>query len=109
MTTTTDNSVKETGIDQTIPCSSLSINRRNPGHWDIYMNNIGRAFRIRGGPGAYSVFDERSRYIDKNHKDDEPKKFKTVQAAIGYITDLLMYELIVVEGQTPATIESWNI
>ena len=90
-------------------CYSFSVNHRNPGHWDVYMNQIGRAFRIRGGPGKYTVLDERSIYIDKDHVNDEPRSFKTVQSAIGYITEMLMYELIVAEGQTPTVIESWNV
>ena len=81
---------------------SFSINYRNYGHWDITNRDEGRLFRIRGGPGKYCVIDERERNVPT-------KYFKTVQACISFITDELMFELIVAEGQTPQVIESWNV
>lgn len=75
---------------------------RNYGHWDVYQNN-GRIFRIRGGPGAYCVLDERG------ERNTPKKEFRTVQACMTYICDDLMFELIVAEGQEPQIIESWNI
>ncbi len=85
--------------------SSFSVNRRNwggHGHWDIYGKD-GRMFRIRGGPGKYSVYDERL------ERPIGPKSFKTVIACMNYICDELMFELIVADGQTATIIESWNI
>ena len=75
---------------------------RNYGHWDIWQNNE-RIYRIRGGPGKYWISGEHSR------QDDQDKEFKTLQACMTYITDLLMYELIIAEGQKPIVIEKWNI
>lgn len=60
---------------------------RSYGHWDIYQQE-GRIFTIRGGPGKYCVFDER-----EDHRREEPKEFKTVQACMSYICDDLMFEL----------------
>lgn len=79
----------------------FGVTYRNYGHWDI-GNQDGRMFCIRGGPGKYYVTDERKR-------DIPIKDFKTVQACMSWICDELMFELIVVEGQVPTTIESWNI
>lgn len=81
---------------------NFSVNKRNPGHWDIYGNK-GRLFRIRGGPGRYVVFDERK------EENKEAQYFKTVSGCMVYICDILMWELIVAEGQTPTTIESWQV
>ena len=75
---------------------------RNYGHWDIWQNNE-RIYRIRGGPGKYWISGEHSR------QDDQDKEFKTVQACMTYITDLLMYELIIAEGQKPIVIEKYNL
>ena len=75
---------------------------RNYGHWDIWQNDE-RIYCIRGGPGKYIVLGDNSRR-------DEPKQiFKTVSTCMSYICDKLMFELIVVEGQKPIIIESWNI
>lgn len=82
---------------------SFSVSYRNYGHWDIYYRNVGRIFRIRGGPGKYVVIDEREGV------DNKPLPFKTVQACMSYVCDELMFELIVAEGQEPQIIESWNI
>jgi hypothetical protein len=84
----------------------FSVNYRNPGHWDIGSRQHGRSFAIRGGPGRVVVRDERLR-PDQGRPDS--LVFKTVQAAMIYITDILMFELIVVEGQEPEVIKSWNI
>lgn len=82
---------------------NFSVNWRNCGHWDIYGDK-GRLFCIRGGPGAYYVRDERDKSVNKSGKD-----FKTVASCMGYICDELMFELIIADGQTPQTIESWNV
>ena len=86
-----------------VPCSGFGVCRRNYGHWDI-ISNSSRIFRVRGGPGKYVVLDERD---EGERKCDAT--FKTVGACMGYICDELMFELIVAEGQTPTTIERWNI
>lgn len=81
---------------------NFTVVYRNYGHWDI-VDDTGRKFRIRGGPGAYVVMDERS----KETYGDTP--FNTVQACMGHICDKLMFELIIAEGQEPTVIESWNV
>lgn len=73
--------------------------RRNYGHWDIYSGGK-RIYRIRGGPNAYVVLPT---------YDEPSMKFKTVQACMSYITDQLMFELIVAEGQDFEVIEKWNV
>jgi hypothetical protein len=83
--------------------SNFSVNRRNPGHWDIYVDRD-RAFCIRGGPGNYYVRDER-----EGKQQNMAPRMKTVGACMTWICDELMHELIVAEGQTPTTIESWNV
>lgn len=83
---------------------SFSVIKRNYGHWDIVIPNDGRIFRVRGGPGKYLVLDERPQHIRK-----QTQEFKTVSACMAYICDLLMFELIVAEGQEPINIESWNV
>ena len=62
---------------------------RNPGHWDIATELGGRAFRIRGEPGAVKVADER---VD----DSRPPPrhwllFKTVGTALAWCADELMH------------------
>ena len=79
----------------------FSVIYRNPGHWDVYAKSH-RIFRIRGGPGKYLVMDE-------TRKGKPNRVFKTVQACMSCICDELMHELIVVEGQEPQTIASWNL
>ena len=81
---------------------NFSVTRRNFGHWDIYTKEHGRVFRIRGGPGRYSAMDERK-------KPYPVTDFKTISACMQFITDELMFELIVAEGQEGQTIESWNV
>jgi len=83
----------------------FTVMYRNYGHWDIAQGGS-RAFRIRGGPGAYHTHDERD---EGPPFPREPKDFKTVQACMSYISDELMFELIVAEGQEPQIIESWNV
>lgn len=65
----------------------FSVIHRNPGHWDIICNE-GRLFRIRGNIGEIWVSDERN----QDHRRDDPQNFKTVAAAMAYITDQLMFE-----------------
>ncbi|MCJ7831457.1 MAG: hypothetical protein MUP86_02925 [Dehalococcoidia bacterium] len=81
---------------------SFKVLRRNPGHWDI-IDEGGRAFAIRGGPGAYYVRDEREKM-----KWTIPT-FKTLTSCMAFVCDELMHELIIAEGQTPTTIARWNI
>ena len=81
---------------------AFKVLRRTPGHWDIIDEN-GRAFAIRGGPGSYYVRDERERSTGAS------PKFKTVTACMAYVCDELMHELIVAEGQTPTNIKRWNV
>lgn len=82
---------------------NFSVIRRNYGHWDIMIDGD-RIFRVRGGPGKYSVIDER-----KQTEKKETPDFKTVGSCMTYICDKLMYELIVAEGQSPSLIEKWNV
>lgn len=91
----------------------FSIGYRNPGHWDIYAEQVKgkasawqdahpdgttsaqdggreRAFRIRGEPGAVIVIDERW-----NPHHPHPRQsltFRSVMAAMVYITEELMQE-----------------
>ena len=73
---------------------NFRVIRRNFGHWDVGIEGYGRAFAIRGGPGAYYVRDERPEGERKSIQN-----FATVQACMSYICDLLMWELLVAEGQ----------
>lgn len=68
---------------------SFTVNRRNPHHWDVYAGN-GRAFRIRGEPGAILVLDERYDRELPIHKTEV--QVKTVGEAITYIADIFMAE-----------------
>ena len=86
--------------------ASFSVTKRNIGHWDISQANVGRVFRIRGGPGSYWISDERE---GKGQNSRLLSDFKTVSACMSYICDQLMYELVVAEGQEVRTIEAWNI
>lgn len=78
--------------------SGFTVTCRNYGHWDISIERK-RAYRIRGGPGNYLVYDVKGVVHEA----------KTVQAAMSFLTDLLMFELVVAEGQDPVIIESWNV
>ncbi len=89
--------------------TSFSFNKRNHGHWDVWINGIGRAFTVRGGPSAYVVIDQRSRYIDQNHKDEETREFMSLPMALAYLTDKLTFELIATVSQKVQRIEDWNL
>jgi hypothetical protein len=86
---------------ETTKVKDFHVIRRNHGHWDIIADK-GRAFRIRGGPGRYLAMDERA-------KPYPVTPFKTIGTCMQYICDEMMFEIIVVNGQEPTTIESWNI
>jgi hypothetical protein len=81
---------------------SFSVNRRNPGHWDIHSDK-GRIFRLRGAPGAYNVYDDR-----EGKHGGEPTPFNTVSACMTYVCDQLMFELIKTQSQEIQIIEDWN-
>ena len=78
---------------------NFSVIHINYGHWDIINKQQGRLFRIRGGPGKYLAMDERKRPYPVT-------EFKTIGACMAFITDELMYELIIADGQKPKTIAS---
>lgn len=79
------------GCCEVIPADrhiNFTVVYRNPGHWDI-ATGYGRAFRIRGEPGAVKVADER---VD----DERPHPrgwiaFKTVGTALAWCADELMH------------------
>lgn len=81
----------------------FSVFRQNNGHWDVVNSNEGRLFRLRGGPGEWRVFDER-----KNCLENIPA-FKEQSAAMAFICTELMHELLMIEGQKPYVMESWNV
>lgn len=70
---------------------SFDVIWRNPGHWDI-THRTSRIFRIRGGEedvdGDVVVFDERP----PNERRGVHYRFKTIGAAMAYITAELMTE-----------------
>jgi hypothetical protein len=71
------------------PTGGFSIGYRNPGHWDI-ADRYGRAFRIRGEPGAVTVTDER---VDASRPFPRDwLRFKSIHAALLYIADEMMQE-----------------
>lgn len=85
--------------------NKFTVIKRNYGHWDIW-NDKERIYRIRGGPGSYTVIPDSSKIeIEK----EEPLNFNSVQACMSYICDKLMYELIIAEGQDFNVIERWNV
>ena len=86
--------------------NNFSVVRRNYGHWDICTKEDGRAFAIRGGPGRYYLRDERQ---DGSPRPRATTAFKTLGACMTFVCDVLMYELIVADGQQPVVIESWNV
>ena len=88
--------------DEIIYPTSFSVIRRNYGHWDVTTRH-GRAFRIRGGPGSWSVFDERAL------PGPDPRHFKDQGAAMAFICSEMMHELIIAEGQQPTVVEGWNV
>ena len=77
---------------------NFQVIRRNFGHWDILVPGKGRAFRIRGEPGAYIVMDERTR-----NSADMP--FKTVTACMTYICEIFMYENVQLKNSNPTVID----
>lgn len=83
--------------------TGFSVRRRNHGHWDI-SNASGRLFRLRGGPGDWSVFDERA---DRARRPNQT--FRDQATAMSYICTELMFELLTAEGQSPTVIEDWNV
>lgn len=84
----------------------FSVYRRDFGHWDISAKDHGRLFRLRGGPGQWDVIDERK---GKGQNSTMPPPFKDQSAAMAYICAELMHELLIVDGQKPHVMESWNI
>ena len=70
---------------------NFSVARRNPLHWDIYTK-WGRAFRIRGEEGDIWVGDEREMDGLPDVKQRRSPRFKSVNAAMIWIVDLLMSE-----------------
>ena len=73
--------------------------RRNHGHWDITTDR-GRAFRIRGEPGAYIVLDEREAPFPRT------TGFRTVTSAMTFACEALMHEDLQLEGSSPTVIDS---
>lgn len=91
----------------------FSVGYRNPGHWDIYANQVPgkasawnyahpggstsatdggreRAFRIRGTPGEATVLDERWNPHCPHPRDS--MKFRSVLSAMLWIVEELMQE-----------------
>ncbi|BAP94496.1 hypothetical protein [Aurantimonas phage AmM-1] len=83
----------------------FAVHRRNYGHWDITAREHGRLFRLRGGPGAWDLIDER---VGKG-QNSTMLTFRDQSAAMAYACAELMHELLTVEGQQPHVMESWNI
>ncbi len=67
----------------------FSVIYRNYGHWDICTNE-GRAFRIRGTPGAFKVLDERAAPYPSY-------TFKTMPVCMAFVAEQLMHEDIEAE------------
>ena len=65
-------------------CSAFRVVHRNPGHWDIYTDG-GRDYIIRSEPGNVTAECHSSRPM-------EILTFKSVPAAMAWITDRLMSE-----------------
>jgi hypothetical protein len=63
----------------------FSVNRRNQGHWDVYVDKC-RAFCLRGELGCWYVIDERTR------QSPRLPPFKEQSAAMSYICAELMHE-----------------
>ena len=85
--------------------SNFTVRHRNPGHWDILIAN-GRAFRVRGGPGKYWISDERR---DSSNFGRLNIDFKTIDQAMLWICNELMFEIIATESQEVTRIEDWNV
>lgn len=73
--------------------TNFTIIHRNHGHWDI-CSSIGRVFRFRGTPGKFLVMDERARPYPVT-------EFKTITACMSFITDILMFEEITTDHESP--------
>ncbi len=72
--------------------TGFSVGWRNPGHWDIVTTRRGgRAFRIRGEPGAVTVLDERTMDHLPPHPR-EPRRFRSVALAMAWCAEELMHE-----------------
>lgn len=86
----------------------FSVIRRNYGHWDIVRQSEGRLFRLRGGPGAWRIFDERK---DAHLLPVQISNlvFKEQSAAMAWVCAELMQELLTVDGQEPYVMEAWNV
>ena len=67
---------------------NFTVVYRNPAHWDI-ATGYGRAFRIRGEPGAVKVADERTDDARPHPRPWLP--FKTVGTALAWCADELMH------------------
>lgn len=63
---------------------SFRVVYRNFGHWD-FVNQQGRAFRLRGSGSEWLAMDERDRPCPTT-------KFKTFTLALAFITESLMHE-----------------
>ncbi len=68
----------------------FSFSQRDTYHWDVVTRER-RVFCIRGEPGDIYIRDERS----PSHRDGPVTKlsFKTVDAAVAWITSELMAEV----------------
>jgi hypothetical protein len=47
--------------------------------------------------------------MDERAKPYPVTLFKTIGACMQYICDEMMFETVVVRGEEPTTIESWNV
>ena len=83
----------------------FSVYRRNFGHWDVCAAGHGRLFRLRGGPGAWDIIDER----EAKGQNSKMVTFKDQSAAMAYVCAEMMHELVTVEGQKPYVMEGWNL
>jgi len=62
--------------------NSFSVEYRNPGHWDIYINK-NRVFTIRGCTSNCIVANREGKVVNISN---------TVGGCMGYICDQLMFE-----------------
>ncbi len=69
----------------------FSVNKRNPGHWDI-SDGHERAFRIRGEPGRVTVLDERSDESEYGKLPRAALTFPDVRSAMAYVAFQFMSE-----------------
>lgn len=70
------------------PVDSFSVSFRDVGHWDI-STIAGRAFAIRGGPGAVYVRDERKMPGLPDHPRVS-RQFRSLGAAMAWCIDELI-------------------